>query len=83
MQAQIDSGDYDKDDLEFVKEQTKDDCWEFYDPKKFLFHPTGIKIIIDCEFAHAFRAMQPYNYPFFTKKELLPFLRAKFLNYIK
>ena len=83
IQAQIDSGDYEKDDLDFVKEQTKDDCMEFYDPNKFLFHPNGIEIIMDCEFAHAFKAMQPYKYPFFTKKELLPYLKEKYLPYLK
>lgn len=80
MLSELDKGDLEKEDYEYILEQTKDNCWEYFSPRSFKLYKEYIEVIIDCEFPHVIMALSPPSVLTIRGKQLKEYLKPEFLH---
>src|ERR1035437_2221127 len=54
---QLHKKEIDEETYEWVLNEMKDNCWNYFNPQKFTINKNSITIIIDCDFPHAIQAL--------------------------
>ena len=78
VQMMVDSSWADKEDLEYIKEEAKNNCMPNYDPRQFLINGDSLEIIIECPLPKVMQNLTFVEHVIFKKEELTAFLKPKY-----
>jgi hypothetical protein len=78
LKGWLDSKEVDSSDYEYALEQTKNNCWEYYDATNFLLYKDRLEVIINCEFMHALQNLTPSSSLYIPLKEIALYLKPRY-----
>ena len=78
LKVWLENNEVDSSDYEYALEQTKNNCWEYYDATNFVLHKDRLEVVINCEFMHALRNLTPYSSLYIPLKDIQPYLKPTY-----